>query len=444
MPGLGLDSLGFWLRLWPAGEVMLPERVEHRAQRDVAALHEPAQEHGRQDQEAARGANQCLYLLGLGSSDGASTLLSRELKEAKRAQEDECQAEATPPGHGLDPGGEQLDAGGQTGADHEDDTPTEETRDPVAQEVRDRAAGRQGHGQRDQGGQSEEADPGKLALLAAGDLELWEPRRLHPEALPRRRALRARQALAPSFHRCAIAATSAGTDADILPSAGRNDRCLLAGLFCGYRAQPAGLVVRDRLGDLVAGVHDKRAIPRDRLANGLAAEHEDVQVRAATLLCGAGLHLDHVTRTENRQLAHPDGLALLTDGALPIEHVQNSVEVRTPGKGAPGPRAQGCVQHGHRGMGCPRPRVTRDFAGDYAYQRAAVMRGEEGNVTCADVLVSRRGPLHARGQVHPQLEAVEQSAADHERLRWLLDVEDAGAGRHPLGIAIGDQPAAAI
>src|SRR5438132_11516885 len=105
MPGLGLDPLGFWLRLWPAGEVMLPERVEHRAQRDVEGQHQPTQEHGRQDQDAARGANQCLYLLGLASSDGATALLSREVKEAKCAQEDECQPEATPPGHGLDPGG---------------------------------------------------------------------------------------------------------------------------------------------------------------------------------------------------------------------------------------------------------------------------------------------------------------------------------------------------
>jgi len=39
---------------------------------------------------------------------------------------------------------------------------------------------------------------------------------------------------------------------------------------------------------------------------------------------------------------------------------------------------------------------------------------------------------------------VEQPAADHELLRRRLDVQDAGACRHPLGVAVGDQPAAAV
>jgi hypothetical protein len=39
---------------------------------------------------------------------------------------------------------------------------------------------------------------------------------------------------------------------------------------------------------------------------------------------------------------------------------------------------------------------------------------------------------------------VEQPAARHELLGRLLDVQDAAAGRHPLGVAVGDQPAAAV
>ena len=50
----------------------------------------------------------------------------------------------------------------------------------------------------------------------------------------------------------------------------------------------------------------------------------------------------------------------------------------------------------------------------------------------------------ARGEVDPELDAVEQPAADDERLRRLLDVQDAGTGGHPLGVAVGDRAAAAV
>ena len=50
----------------------------------------------------------------------------------------------------------------------------------------------------------------------------------------------------------------------------------------------------------------------------------------------------------------------------------------------------------------------------------------------------------SRGQVHPELDAVEQAAGLHQPLRRRLDVEDAGAGGHPLGVAVGDRAAAAV
>ena len=39
---------------------------------------------------------------------------------------------------------------------------------------------------------------------------------------------------------------------------------------------------------------------------------------------------------------------------------------------------------------------------------------------------------------------MEQAALRDEPFRWLLDVEDPGAGSHPLGVAIGDHAAAAV
>jgi hypothetical protein len=39
---------------------------------------------------------------------------------------------------------------------------------------------------------------------------------------------------------------------------------------------------------------------------------------------------------------------------------------------------------------------------------------------------------------------VEQAARDHQAFGRALDVEDARAGGHPLGVAVGDRPAAAV
>src|SRR5207302_2543300 len=79
-----------------------------------------------------------------------------------------------------------------------------------------------------------------------------------------------------------------------------------------------------------------------------------------------------------------------------------------------------------------------------ADERAAVGGAEQRDLAGPDVLVARRGHLLPGGQVDPQLEAVEQAAAHHQVLGRLLDVQDAAACGHPLGIAVGDQAAAAV
>ena len=69
---------------------------------------------------------------------------------------------------------------------------------------------------------------------------------------------------------------------------------------------------------------------------------------------------------------------------------------------------------------------------------------EQRDLRRPQVLVARRRPLLVARQVHPELDPVEQAAAGDEPLRRLLDVEDAGAGRHPLGVAVRDRAAAAV
>ena len=67
------------------------------------------------------------------------------------------------------------------------------------------------------------------------------------------------------------------------------ERATLPGVRDGVPrlAEPAGLVVLERLADLGLGVHDERPGPRDRLADREAAEDDDVQPRGIPLLLGA-------------------------------------------------------------------------------------------------------------------------------------------------------------
>ena len=103
------------------------------------------------------------------------------------------------------------------------------------------------------------------------------------------------------------------------------------------------------------------------------------------------------------------------------------------------------MQQGDRGVGHAGARApVADLARDHADQGPAVRRAEQRDLACPDVLVAGVGHLEPGRQVHPQLEAVEQPAADHQLLGRLLDVQDAAAGGHPLGVAVGDQAAAAV
>ena len=98
----------------------------------------------------------------------------------------------------------------------------------------------------------------------------------------------------------------------------------------------------------------------------------------------------------------------------------------------------------HRRVRRARARVAGDLAGDDPDERAAVGRRDQRHLRCPQVLVARRGELLVPRQVDPELDPVEQPAARHEPLRRLLDVEDPGAGCHPLGVAVGDRPAATV
>ena len=99
---------------------------------------------------------------------------------------------------------------------------------------------------------------------------------------------------------------------------------------------------------------------------------------------------------------------------------------------------------GDRGVGDARAGEPGDVTGDQPDQGAAVVGGEQAQRVPCDRLVARRRHLERRGQVDPQLHGVGGAAAAVHLLRRQLVVEDAAAGGHPLGVALGDHTAAAV
>ncbi len=85
-----------------------------------------------------------------------------------------------------------------------------------------------------------------------------------------------------------------------------------------------------------------------------------------------------------------------------------------------------------------------EVARDDPQQRPAVPGGQQLDLAAADVLVARVLHLVLGGQVDPELEPVEEPARHDQRLRRRLDVQQPRPGGHPLGVAVGDGPAAPV
>src|SRR3984957_3749295 len=209
-------------------------------------------------------------------------------------------------------------------------------------------------------------------------------------------------------------------------------------------AQPARLEVLERLDQLVPGVHYERPVRRHRLTDRPPAEDQDVQLVAGSLLGPGGVHGQRVARAEHRELPGPDRTVVRADCAGAAQHVDQRVEVAAPRQVQLGAGLQGHVQQADRRVRDAGAGVPGQVARDDPDQRAAVRRRQQRHLLGPDVLVARGGHLEAPGQVDPQLEAVEQPAAHHQFLGGLLDVQDPAARGHPLGVAVGDQAAAAV
>src|SRR6185437_5163713 len=189
----------------------------------------------------------------------------------------------------------------------------------------------------------------------------------------------------------------------------------------GDAAEAALLVVLEGPGQLGLGVHHERAVSRDRLADRLAAEQEDVERGARAVHLRVGSERDRLAEAEDRELARADGTPIDANRARAREHVAERVEVRAPWETDLRARRDRGVHQRDRGVRDTGARVPVELAGDDAQQRAAVLRGEQRDLAGPDVLIAGRRHLQPGGQVDPELEAVEPAAAHHQFLRRRLD-----------------------
>ena len=127
------------------------------------------------------------------------------------------------------------------------------------------------------------------------------------------------------------------------------------------RPEAAGLVVGERLEDLLARVHDERAHPGDRLADRPAAEDQDVEVRAAALLDRRRVDRERVAGAEHRELAGlRSGAASRPDRPVPDRgRRRGRCSRRATGSAQPGAGAERRVDERHRRVGRARARCAR-------------------------------------------------------------------------------------
>src|SRR5581483_51831 len=139
-----------------------------------------------------------------------------------------------------------------------------------------------------------------------------------------------------------------------------------------------------------------------------------------------------------------NGMACGADTAMTGEDVDERVEIGTPRHAELRAGLNRGVRQRDRSVRRAWSGMLANLAGDDAYQCAAILRSDQTHLRAFDRLILRRRELRIPGQVDPQLDPVEYTAALDEFGGRSFDVQDAGTGGHPLRGAVGDQAAAAV
>ncbi|SKW03594.1 Uncharacterised protein [Mycobacteroides abscessus subsp. abscessus] len=156
------------------------------------------------------------------------------------------------------------------------------------------------------------------------------------------------------------------------------------------------------------------------------------------------MHRDSVTGAQHRELALLDGMPQRADGATSGEHVDECVELPIPRDIQLRSRLNRRMCQGNWSVRATRAMMWADISGDDPHQCSAIGRADQRGLCSLDRLVRRCQELIAGRKVDPQLDAVEGSPTFHQFGWGSFDMKDPGPGRHPLGGAVMDEPAAAV
>src|SRR5258706_8460083 len=196
-------------------------------------------------------------------------------------------------------------------------------------------------------------------------------------------------------------------------------------------AHPAGLQVAHRLAQLLLGVHDERAVARDRLVDRLAAHDEQLRV-------GRGLDEDLVAGAlEDDQLLGLRGFRAV-EGYFPVEDEEPAAPAFAEAQAQAFSGAQLQIEELDRRERARRALRIPELARDHAYGARLAGEADGREIGGDQPLVLRRGHLQPGGQVDPELQNFEGPAAARERRAVELLVEQPRAGRHPLHVAGSD------
>src|SRR5205807_4457543 len=110
------------------------------------------------------------------------------------------------------------------------------------------------------------------------------------------------------------------------------NRPLVADVTSRDGAHPAAAVIVERLGKLFVRVHHKGAVPGDRLADGLTADHQHLEVRCPAFLDEVRREGHYVAGAERGQLSRANRGTSRPHGTASRQQIHEAIEVAPPGK----------------------------------------------------------------------------------------------------------------
>ena len=186
--------------------------------------------------------------------------------------------------------------------------------------------------------------------------------------------------------------------------------------------------------DFSIGVHHKRAVPHNRLVDGLTAQDQQHRI-----VIGLKTDLRAVAGKQcHLPFAH-HFLAIDLDRS--VQHHQHGVAALVQIERGRLARVQADIPHIDWRKGPRRAPLAIELAGNQAQAPGIILKRQLRNLAIHNALVARLGHLVLGRQVDPQLDHLQRAATASKRLGVELFVQDPRRSGHPLHITGPDDPA---